>query len=152
MFNKILLISVLAALVLSGCGGNLDSPPLVYLVTDSNLVDGFQSSYCWDRIGGTLCVDTIEPYFDESTYLSANAPLRFQFDTPLPDEVTISAMNSSEKPFFLRASLHPNLSIGLRRLDLVNTLSMFMSVGNREMSHIGSASHLNDHGCSSPID
>ena len=90
MFNKILLISVLAALVLSGCGGNLDSPPLVYLVTDSNLVDGFQSSYCWDRIGGTLCVDTIEPYFDESTYLSANAPLRFQFDTPLPDEVTIS--------------------------------------------------------------
>ena len=91
MSKKLTLLIILTALVLAGCGGSLDSPPLVYLVSDNNLVDGFQSSYCWDGgIGGTLCVDTIEPYFDETTHLPANAPIRFQFDTPLPDEVTIS--------------------------------------------------------------
>jgi hypothetical protein len=35
-------------------------------------------------------VDSIEPYFDETTHLPASAPIRFQFDTPLPDEVTLS--------------------------------------------------------------
>jgi len=91
MSKKLTLLIILTALVLAGCRGSLDSPPLVYLVSNNNLVDGFQSSYCWDGgIGGTLCVDTIEPYFDETTHLPANAPIRFQFDTPLPDEVTIS--------------------------------------------------------------
>ncbi len=91
MSKKIMLLIALTATVVAGCGGNLDSPPLVYLVRDGNLIDGFQSSYCWDGgMGGTLCVDTIEPYFDETTQLPTNAPVRFQFDTPLPDEVTIS--------------------------------------------------------------
>ena len=35
-------------------------------------------------------MDTMEPYFEESIRLSAGEPIRFQFDTPLPDEVTIS--------------------------------------------------------------
>jgi hypothetical protein len=81
---------LLAATLLVSCGSGPDSPPLVYLVKDGNLVDGFQSSYCWDQGGAALCVDTIEPYFDETTHLPANAPIRFQFDTPLPDKVTIS--------------------------------------------------------------
>jgi len=89
--KKILFPIVLAAALLAGCGGALDNPPLVYLVKDGDLVDGFQSSYCWDQgVGATICVDTMEPYFDETTHLPADAPLRFQFDTPLPDEVTIS--------------------------------------------------------------
>ncbi|MBT3315837.1 MAG: hypothetical protein HN390_14615 [Anaerolineae bacterium] len=91
MSKRKLLVAVLVTLFLSACGGNLDSPPLVYLVAESDLVDGFQSSYCWDGgLGGTLCVDTMEPYFNESTSLSASDPIRFQLDTPLPDEVTIS--------------------------------------------------------------
>jgi hypothetical protein len=92
MKRRILLVVVFFALFLSACGGGgPDSPPLVYLAKDGNLIDGFQSSYCWDGgLGGTLCVDTMEPYFNESTSLSASEAIRFQFDTPLPDEVTIS--------------------------------------------------------------
>ena len=91
MKKKILYVMVLMALLLVSCGSSVDSPPLVYLVTDSGLVDGFQSSYCWDNgIRGTLCVDTIEPYFDETTRLSTGGLIRFLFDTPLPDEVTLS--------------------------------------------------------------
>jgi hypothetical protein len=91
MNKKILFIMLITTMLLVSCGGGVDSPPLVYLVTDSGLVDGFQSSYCWDNgIRGTLCVDTIEPYFDETTHLSTNDPIRFLLDTPLPDEVTLS--------------------------------------------------------------
>ena len=91
MTKKILFLFVLTATLLAGCGSNLDSPPLVYLVRNGNLIDGFQSSYCWDQgVGGTICVDTMEPYFEETIRLSADEPIRFQFDTPLPDEVTIS--------------------------------------------------------------
>ena len=91
MLKKIFLVTILTALIVSGCGGSLDSPPLVYLVKNGNLIKGFQSSYCWDQgVGGTLCVDTIEPYFEETIRLSAGEPIRFQFDTPLPDEVAIS--------------------------------------------------------------
>ena len=32
----------------------------------------------------------MKPCFDKTKYLSTSAPIRFQFDTPLPDEVTIS--------------------------------------------------------------
>ena len=91
MLKKICLVTILTALVVSGCGGSLDSPPLVYLLKNGNLINGFQSSYCWDQgVGGALCVDTMEPYFEETIRLSAGEPIRFQFDTPLPDEVTIS--------------------------------------------------------------
>ena len=90
MAKKLMLLIVLTTTILAGCGGSLDSPPLVYLVTDGDLVDGFQSSYCWDQVGGAICVDTIEPYFDEKIRLPASAPIRFQFDAPFPDEVTIS--------------------------------------------------------------
>ena len=91
MKNKILYVMVLMALLLVSCGSSVDSPPLVYLVTGSGLVDGFQSSYCWDNgIRGTLCVDTIEPYFDGTTRLSTGVLIRFLLDTPLPDEVTLS--------------------------------------------------------------
>ena len=94
MKNKILYVMVLMALLLVSCGSSVDSPPLVYLETDSGLVDGFQSSYCWDKgVGGTLCVDTVEPYFDETTRLSTGGLIRFLFDTPLPDEVTLSLSN-----------------------------------------------------------
>jgi hypothetical protein len=90
MFNKILLITVLAALMLSGCGGGPDSPPLIYLVSNADLVSGFQSSYCWEGGGGpALCVDTIEPYFESSIPLDANAPIRLQLEKPLPNEVTL---------------------------------------------------------------
>jgi hypothetical protein len=54
-------------------------------------VDGFQSSYCWDTgKDGTLCMDTVAPHFESSTPLDASAPIRFQLDTPLPEEVTLS--------------------------------------------------------------
>ena len=89
--NKILVVMVLMTVLLTACGSNLDSPPRVYLVTDTGLVDGFQSSYCWDQgLGNAICVDTIEPYFEVTTSLSVSDPIRFQFDSPLPDEVTIS--------------------------------------------------------------
>lgn len=89
--RSLLLMMVLGTLILVGCGTNLDSPPRVYLVEGTELVDGFQSSYCWDQgVGAAICVDTIEPFFDETTRLSHTAPIRFQFDSPLPDEVTIS--------------------------------------------------------------
>jgi hypothetical protein len=91
MLKKIFLMTILTALVVSGCGSSLDSPPLVYLVRNGELIDGFQSSYCWDQgVGAAICVDTIEPYFEETIRLTAGEPIRFQFDTPLPDEVTIS--------------------------------------------------------------
>lgn len=92
MSKKLFLMIVLILIFLTACGGgNIDSPPLVYLLSGGELVDGFQSSYCWDGgIGGTLCVDTVEPYFNESTQLSASDPIRFQLDTPLPSEVSIS--------------------------------------------------------------
>jgi hypothetical protein len=75
-------------MLLVRCGG-VDSPPLD-LVENGELVDGFQSSYCWDNsVRGTLCVDTVEPSFDETTHLSTVGLIRFLLDTPLPDEVTL---------------------------------------------------------------
>lgn len=88
---KLISMMILIALLLTACSGNLDSPPLVYLVTGSGLVDGYQGSYCWDQgSGAAICVDKIEPFFDSSPILSQSEPIRFQFDTPLPDKVTIS--------------------------------------------------------------
>ena len=89
--SKLLVLMVLVVIFLTGCGTNLDSPPLVYLVEGSELVDGFQGSYCWDQgAGAAICVDKIEPFFDKTTSLSHTAPIRFQFDSPLPEETTIS--------------------------------------------------------------
>jgi len=108
MLKRIILMILLTGMLLTGCGGNLDNPPLVYLVSDGDLVDGFQSSYCWDQgIGATICVDTMEPYFDETTHLPADAPLRFQFDTPLPDEVKISISEELFGETILSESLSP---------------------------------------------
>jgi hypothetical protein len=91
MSKRILLAITLTGLLLAGCGGDLASPPLIYLVSNGELVDGFQSSYCWDQgIGGGICKDTVEPYFESSTPLDENAPIQFQLDAPLPKEVTIS--------------------------------------------------------------
>lgn len=91
ILNKLPLVMILIAIGLTACGGNLDSPPLVYLETDSGLVDGFQSSYCWDQgRGAAICVDKIQPFFDEAARLSQSEPILFQFDTPLPDQVTIT--------------------------------------------------------------
>lgn len=91
MSKRILLLIVFTAVLLSSCGGDLSNPPLVYLVRNGVLIDGFQGSYCWDQgVGGAICVDTVEPYFDEIIRLPGDDPIRFQFDTPLPDEVTIS--------------------------------------------------------------
>jgi len=88
---KLLLTLVMLTIGLTACGGNLDSPPLVYLVDGNDLVDGFQSSYCWDKaIGPSYCVDSIEPFFEVTTSISHASPIRFQLDTPLPDEVTVS--------------------------------------------------------------
>jgi len=89
--NRLLLVIVLLTILLTACGINLDSPPLVTLVSENGRVNGFQSSYCWDQgVGAAICVDTIEPFFDQTTPLSNRAPIRFQLDAPLPDEVTIS--------------------------------------------------------------
>ncbi len=91
MSNKRLLMVVLITILLTACGSKIESPPLVYLVSGSDLVDGFQSSYCWDQGGGpAICVDKIEPYFDETTSLNLNNPIQFQLDEPLPDEVLLS--------------------------------------------------------------
>ncbi len=108
MSKKLILLIVLTVIFLASCGGNLDSPPLVYLVADGDLVDGFQSSYCWDQgVGAMICVDTIEPYFDETTHLPANAPIRFQLDTPLPNEVKISISEELFGETILSESLSP---------------------------------------------
>ena len=90
MLKKILPLIVLAMLLLTGCGDQPASPPLIYLTADGALVDGFQGSYCWDRgRKDIMCKDTMAPYFEGTTYLSANDPLRLQLDTPLPNEVTL---------------------------------------------------------------
>jgi hypothetical protein len=94
MSKRMLLTIILTGLLLASCGGNLGSPPLIYLVSNGELVDGFQSSYCWDQgVGGTICKDTVAPYFESSTPLDANASIRFQLDTPLPEEVTLLISN-----------------------------------------------------------
>ncbi|MGB7874538.1 MAG: hypothetical protein WBL25_09160 [Anaerolineales bacterium] len=86
-----LLLITLATIILAGCSGSVNNPPIIYLVSNGELVDGFQSSYCWDQgIGGTLCVDSVEPFFESSTPLDASAPIRLQLDSPLPDAVTLS--------------------------------------------------------------
>lgn len=91
MYKKMVVTALLITTLLVGCGSVVDSPPLIYMVKDGGLIDGFQSSYCWDDgVGAALCVDTIEPYFDETTRLSSGAPIRLLLDTPLPDEVTLS--------------------------------------------------------------
>jgi len=91
MNKRIVSIALLLAILLVSCGGSVASPPLIYLVKDGGLIDGFQSSYCWDDgLGAALCVDSIEPYFDETTHLSSGSPIRFLLDTPLPDKVTLS--------------------------------------------------------------
>lgn len=114
MTKRILLTIVLTTVLLTACGGSLDSPPLVYLVRNGALIDGFQSSYCWDQgIGGTICVDTMEPYFEETTRLSANEPIRFQFDTPLPDDVTISISDELFGDSIVTESLPPSEIIDL---------------------------------------
>ena len=91
MSKRISVLIVLSVVLLTSCGGDLANPPLIYLVSDEGLVDGFQSSYCWDSgIGRAICKDTVAPYFDSSTPLDASAPIRFQLDTPLPETVTLS--------------------------------------------------------------
>jgi len=109
MSKRILLTIVLTTVFLTACGGGPDSPPLVYMVRNGNLIDGFQSSYCWDQgISGALCVDTIEPYFEEIIRLPSGQPIRFQFDAPLPDEVTISISKELFGESILAESLPPS--------------------------------------------
>ena len=109
MSKRMLLTFMLIGLILTSCGGDLSNPPLVYLVRNGNLIDGFQSSYCWAQgIGGTICVDTVEPYFEEIIRLPGDEPIRFQFDTPLPDEVTISISEELFGASILTESLPPS--------------------------------------------
>lgn len=87
LISLIIVIAVLSA----GCRSALSEPSLIYLVSQNGLVDGFQSSYCWESgIGEGICKDTVAPYFESSTSLDASAPIRFQLDTPLPETVTLS--------------------------------------------------------------
>ena len=91
MPKRLIFLVILIAVLSTGCGGDLSEPPLVYLVSQDGLVDGFQSSYCWESgMGEGICKDTVAPYFENSTPLDANAPIRFQLDTPLPETVTLS--------------------------------------------------------------
>ena len=91
MSKKLIPLVILIAILSARCGGDLSEPPLIYLVSNDGLVDGFQSSYCWDQgIGEGICKDTVAPYFESSTPLDASAPIRFQLDTPLPEIVTLS--------------------------------------------------------------
>jgi hypothetical protein len=109
MSKRILLTILLTAAFLTACVRGPDSPPLVYLVRGGNLIDGFQSSYCWDNgVGAALCMDTVEPYFDEIIRLPGDEPIRFQFDTPLPDEVTISISEELFGDSILTESLSPS--------------------------------------------
>ena len=106
--TKFIFLIVLITILLTACGSNLDSPPLVYLVDGTELVDGFQSSYCWDQgVGAAICVDTIEPFFEVTTRLSQSAPIRFQLDSPLPDEVTISISEELFGDTIISESLTP---------------------------------------------
>ena len=91
MPKRIFALIVLMAVLLTGCEEDIGSPPLIYLVSDGGLVNGFQSTYCWDdSIAGVICKDTMAPHFESFTPLDANAPIRFRLDTPLPKEVTIA--------------------------------------------------------------
>ena len=86
-----MLLIILITTLLASCESSLANPPLINLVSNGELVDGFQSSYCWDGgIGGGICKDTVEPYFESSIPLDRSAPIRFQLDTPLPDIVTLT--------------------------------------------------------------
>ena len=91
MSKRLMLLSILLATILASCRGNLAEPSLIYLISNDGLVDGFQSSYCWeDGIGGGICKDTVAPYFESSIPLDGSAPIRFQLDTPLPDMITLT--------------------------------------------------------------
>ena len=82
---------VVTAFLMVSCGSSVDSSPLIYLVSNGELADGFQGPYCWDKgAGGALCVDPIQPYFDETIRFPASGPIQFLLDEPLPDEVTLS--------------------------------------------------------------
>ena len=62
MVKRTLFTIVLMGLLIASCGGNPSEPPLIYLISNDGLVDGFQSSYCWDSgIGGGICKDTVAP-------------------------------------------------------------------------------------------
>ena len=91
MVKRTLFTIVLMGLLIASCGDNPSEPPLIYLISNDGLVDGFQSSYCWDSgIGGGICKDTVAPYFESSIPLDGSTQIRFQLDTPLQDTVTLT--------------------------------------------------------------
>jgi hypothetical protein len=87
---KQLIACLLLSLLLMGCIGP-SSPPLINLDVDGEIIEGFQSSYCWkQRLGPGICVDTIEPVFNGALPLPVGEPIRLQLDRPLPDGVTLA--------------------------------------------------------------
>ena len=90
MLKKVMLAIGLSAVILTGCGDDLANPPPIYLVANGKLLDGFQSSYCWDQgFGNAICVDTAAPYFEDSIPLDISKAIQFQLDIPLPDRVEL---------------------------------------------------------------
>ena len=91
MKKSIVALAVLVGLLLVACTASVSSPPLIRLVADDTLIDGFQGPYCWAPAAGpALCVDPIPPEFDTTTSLPASEPIRLQLDKPLPDSVRLS--------------------------------------------------------------
>ena len=91
MKKTVVVLPVLVGLLIVACTGKVSSPPLIRLVADDALIDGYQGPYCWERAAGpAICVDPRPPQFDSATSLPASEPIRLQLDKPLPDSVTLS--------------------------------------------------------------
>ena len=87
MSKRLVLITLIAALLLTACGGGMgDSPPAMRLIVNGEAVEGLQGSYCWNR----LCADMVPPVFDSSHTLVAGEAIQFELDRPLPDTLAVN--------------------------------------------------------------
>jgi hypothetical protein len=73
------------------CGTGPSSPPIINLNVGGSTVSGLQGAYCWDQgIGGTICVDPMEPAFSSYTPIPAGSPITLELESPLPDNLVLS--------------------------------------------------------------
>lgn len=95
MKPKFIFVLLIAITTLLACGtSSPSSPPSIELNVDGVLMSGLQGAYCWDQgIGGTVCVDPIEPMFDHAIPLPANSPIKLELAAPLPDTLVLSLSN-----------------------------------------------------------
>ena len=82
---------VLVAILMAGCGSKASRPPLIKSTVNGKPMEGLQGAYCWDNgIAGSICLDPMEPSFDQSASLHVSTPIQLQLDKPLPNELILS--------------------------------------------------------------